>query len=183
MPNVISRARLSDQRVRAVRRLNAHNIRLLHLADVLSIYAILMAITAVMIAVRTDFDAGAHIGRYSWSYAIIAFLHLMVFYFGGLYDRERRLGSRPSLPRIVLLTWIASLLAGLASWLLGEFLVPRTVLVVFAVIAPIALSANRRLSRWLRLRAMGRRGCCSWATTRQSNWQNSTCRMLTTPLW
>jgi lipopolysaccharide/colanic/teichoic acid biosynthesis glycosyltransferase len=36
------------------------------------------------------------------------------------------------------------------SWLLGEFLIPRSILLAYALVAPLGLAANRRLSRWLR---------------------------------
>jgi FlaA1/EpsC-like NDP-sugar epimerase len=103
-----------------------------------------------MSLVRTDFNAWAHLPRYWWSYAIITALHLAVFYVGGLYDRDPRLGSRSGLPKIVMLVWLSSLIAGLVSWLLGEFLIPRSILLAYALVAPLGLAANRRLSRWLR---------------------------------
>lgn len=147
--------RLALQRVRVIRALNVRGIRMLHLADVAMMYLTLLAITGVLTLVLPGFNAWAHLSRYSWSYAVVALLHLAVFYFGGLYDRERRLGSRSGLPKIVALVWVGSLITGLVSWMLGEFLLPRTILVVFAVVAPLGLAANRWLSRWLRLRAEG----------------------------
>jgi exopolysaccharide biosynthesis polyprenyl glycosylphosphotransferase len=147
--------RLAIQRIRAIRALNVRGIRLLHLADVGMIYILLIAITGILTLLGPDFNAWAHLPRYVWSYAVVALLHLAVFYFGGLYDRERRLGQRPGLPKIVALVWVASSITGLISWLLGEFLLPRRILVVFALLAPLGLAANRWLSRRLRLSAEG----------------------------
>lgn len=147
--------RLALHRVRAIRAMNERGIRLLHLADVAVIYITLIAITGITSLLRSGFNAWAHMPRYVWSYAVIALLHLAVFYFGGLYDRERRLGSRSGLPKLVALVWVASLITGLLSWMLGEFLIPRSILVVFAVVAPVGLAANRWASRWLRLRTEG----------------------------
>jgi exopolysaccharide biosynthesis polyprenyl glycosylphosphotransferase len=147
--------RLALQRVRVIRALNLRGIRLLHVADVGMIYVTLIVITGVLTLLGPGFNAWAHLPRYVWSYAVVALLHLAVFYFGGLYDRERRLGQRPGLPKIVALVWVASLITGLISWLLGEFLLPRRILVVFALVAPLGLAANRWLSRRLRLRAQG----------------------------
>lgn len=147
--------RLAMQRVRAIRALNTRGIRLLHLADIATIYVVLLAVSALMTVTRRDFNALVHLDRYVWSYAVVALLHLAVFYFGGLYDRERRLGPRPGLPKIVALVWVASLLSGLISWMLGEFLLPRSILVAFAVVAPPVLAGNRWLSRRLRLDAEG----------------------------
>jgi exopolysaccharide biosynthesis polyprenyl glycosylphosphotransferase len=156
--------RLASQRIRVIRALNDRGIRLLHIADVGVIYLTLMAITIAMTVLRPGviswpsdqpFNAWANVDRYWWTYGAIALLHLAVFYFGGLYDREPRLGSRTSLPRIVTLVWVASLITGLVSWMAGEFLIPRSILVVFALVAPIGLAANRWFSRWLQLRTEG----------------------------
>jgi exopolysaccharide biosynthesis polyprenyl glycosylphosphotransferase len=147
---------LTNQRIRAIRALNTRGIRLLHIADVGVIYLTLMLITALM-AVFPRWNAWAHVGeRYWWSYGVIALIHLAVFYFGGLYDREPRLRSRISLPKIVTLVWLSSLIAGVGSLMLGEFLIPRSILVIFAMIAPAGIAANRLISRRLELHALGR---------------------------
>ncbi|HEX5994410.1 MAG TPA: exopolysaccharide biosynthesis polyprenyl glycosylphosphotransferase [Jiangellales bacterium] len=143
--------RWTTRRIRLIQALNDRGIRLLHLADIVVIYLTLIAVTGVLSVVRTDFNAWAHLPRYWWSYAIITALHLVVFYIGGLYDRDPRLGSRTGLPKIVMLVWLSSLIAGLVSWLLGEFLIPRSILLAYALVAPLGLAANRRLSRWLRM--------------------------------
>ncbi len=146
---------LTNQRIRAIRALNTRGIRLLHIADVTVIYLTLMLITAFM-AVFPRWNAWAHVGeRYWWSYGVIAFIHLAVFYFGGLYDREPRLRSRIRLPKIVALVWVSSLIAGVVSLMLGEFLIPRSILVIFAMVAPLGIAANRVISRRLQLHALG----------------------------
>ncbi len=143
--------RWATRRIRLIQALNERGIRLLHLADVTVIYLTLIAVTGVMSVVRTNFNAWAHLPRYWWSYAIITALQLAVFYAGGLYDRDPRIGNRSGLPKIVMLVWLSSLIAGLVSWLLGEFLIPRSILLAYALIVPLGLAANRRLSRWLRM--------------------------------
>ena len=154
MSTVILVDRLALHRVRAIRALNERGIRLLHFADAIVIYVTLIAITALTYLIP-GLNAWTDLPRYVWSYVIIALLQLAVFYFGGLYDRERRLGSRAGLPKLVALVWLGSLLTGLISWMLSEFLVPRSLLVVYALVAPIGLAANRWASRWLRLRTEG----------------------------
>ncbi|HEX6231978.1 MAG TPA: exopolysaccharide biosynthesis polyprenyl glycosylphosphotransferase [Jiangellaceae bacterium] len=143
--------RWASRRIRLIHALNDRGIRLLHLADVAVIYLTLLAVTGLLSLARTNFNAWVQLPRYWWSYAIITALHLAVFYVGGLYDRDPRLGSRSGLPKIVMLVWLSSLIAGLVSWLLGEFLIPRSILLVYTLVAPIGLAANRRLSRWLRM--------------------------------
>ena len=141
--------------MRALHALNLHGIRLLHMADLVAVYVTLLLVTAAATLIRTDFSAVWPDPRYLWSYMIVAVLHLAVFYFGGLYDREPRLGSRPRLPRIVALVAIASLVAGLISWMMGEFLIPRSILALVAVFTPLAVGFNRRVSRWLRFQREG----------------------------
>lgn len=145
----------SASRVRAIRALNRHGIRLLHLADLVLIYLTLFAITAAMIVVRPGFNAESYLDRYLWSYAVVAIVHLAVFEFGGLYDRERRLVIRSGSPQMVALVWLASLLVGVVSWIMGEFLIPRSVLLAYSIIGPLGLWANRRVSRRLRRRSEG----------------------------
>lgn len=135
--------------------MNRRGIRLLHVADLIIVYGLLFAITALMIEVRPAFNASSHLSRYAWSYAIVAIIHLAVFSFGGLYDRERRLVVPPSASRLITLVWLASLMIGVTSWLLGEFLIPRSVLVAYAIIGPIGLWVTRAISRRLRERNAG----------------------------
>jgi exopolysaccharide biosynthesis polyprenyl glycosylphosphotransferase len=148
---VTSADRWATQRIRLIHALNDRGIRLLHLADVAVIYLTLIAVTGLLSLVRPGFNAWAHLPRYWWSYAIITALQFAVFYVGGLYDRDPRLGNRSGLPKIVMLVWLSSLIAGLVSWLLGEFLIPRSILLAYALVAPLGLAANRRLSRRLRI--------------------------------
>jgi exopolysaccharide biosynthesis polyprenyl glycosylphosphotransferase len=141
--------------IRVIRALNRHGIRLLHLADFGLIYLILFALTGLMILIRPQFNAVAYLDRYAWSFAVVAAIHLLVFEFGGLYDRERRLAVRPASSRMVALVWLASLLVGVLSLMLGEFLIPRSILVAYSIIGPLGLWLNRRMSRQLRLRTDG----------------------------
>lgn len=142
-------------RVVVVRAMNRRGIRLLHVADLLLVYALLLLISAGMGMLRPNFKAFAHFDEYVWKYALVAVISLAVFSIGGLYDRERRVVVRPALPRMVTLVWTASLIVGLISWLLGDFLIPRSVLLGYAIIGPLALSATRRISRSLRERIEG----------------------------
>lgn len=145
----------SPPRLTVVRAMNRRGIRLLHVADLALVYVLLFMITLVMVTLRPGFNAVPHLPRYGWTYALIALIHLVVFELGGLYDRERRLVVRTSTSRVVTLVWIASLVVGLASWLMGEFLIPRSVLIVYAIIGPVGLWSNRWISRRLRERIDG----------------------------
>lgn len=152
---MVTSSRPRAWRVHAIRAMNARGVRLLHFADGVTVYATLWAITGLLIVIRPSFHAGAHVPRYVWSYALIAVIHLGIFYFGGLYDRERRMAGRSTSTPLVALVWIASLVVGLASWLLGEYLVPRSALILYALIGPLGLALNRRVARWLDRREHG----------------------------
>lgn len=149
-PSAVDRPRLT-----VVRAMNRRGIRLLHVADLVLVYVLLFLITLGMVPLRPGFNAMAHLSRYVWTYVIVAFIHLIVFEIGGLYDRERRLVVRPTTSRVITLVWVASLMVGLVSWLMGEFLIPRSVLVAYAVIGPLGLQVNRWISRRLRDRVNG----------------------------
>ena len=142
-------------RIRTISALNARGFRLLYLLDAVTVYLTLWLITLALIVVRTGFDAASYRERYAWTYLVIVGVHLAVFYFGGLYDRQRRLGARPTTARLVGSVWLASLLVGLISLLLGEFLVPRSVLLTYGLVGPLGLAANRWCARLLRLRSVG----------------------------
>ena len=145
----------SRARVIVVRAMNRRGIRLLHLADLVGVYAMLLVITAAMTVVRPNFKALLYFDQYAWKYALVAVISVIVFSISGLYDRERRLVVRPALPRMVTLVWVASLIVGLISWLLGDFLIPRSVLLGYAIVGPVGLWATRRISRNLRERVEG----------------------------
>lgn len=141
--------------VRTLARLNGYGFRLLHLLDAVVLYAELWLVTAVLVLLRNDFNATANAERYLWTYALIVVSHLAIFYAGGLYDRPPRVLARPILSRLVIAVWFTALLWGTVSLMLPQFPIPRSVLVVHAVLAPILLAVNRWGSDRLRRRRAG----------------------------
>jgi lipopolysaccharide/colanic/teichoic acid biosynthesis glycosyltransferase len=94
--------------------------------------------------------------QYALGYAAVVVIHVAVYYFGGLYEPEERLGVRAWMPRAVAQTAFALLLDALAALLTGRYFVPRFDLLVLAVVAPVGLAANRALARAARWRRFGR---------------------------
>lgn len=135
--------------------LNARGFRLLYLLDGAAILAVLWLATAVQWWLRADFDPSGYLGRYVWTFPLVVAVHLAVFYFGGLYDRTPRFLARPVATRLVTSVWLAALLVGSASLLLGDFPVPRSVLVALALVGPFVLAGNRWLVARLRRRREG----------------------------
>lgn len=85
-----------------------------------------------------------------WSgFAVATTIHMVVLYFGGLYDREDRLGSRSWLPRTAGLSTIAVGIDFAAATFIDRYLMPRLNLLVLFVVGSVLLAANRHLARRL----------------------------------
>ncbi|MDQ3974880.1 MAG: sugar transferase, partial [Actinomycetota bacterium] len=93
---------------------------------------------------------------YALGFLAATAIHLMVNYFGGLYEPELRLGLRPQLPRIMGLTLGAVVIVGFVELLAGRYVIPRGNLPALFLLGSLALAANRRAARELRLRRDGR---------------------------
>jgi exopolysaccharide biosynthesis polyprenyl glycosylphosphotransferase len=130
-------------------RLNAHGIRLLQPADALVLFGFMVAVSFVR------FERLVPADRYWGRFLIATVIFLTVFYFGGLYERELRLGSRPRLPRIVSLVGLGALVIAAVGQMTGQFLMPRANLLAFFVAASVGVAGNRRWSRWLRIQREG----------------------------
>jgi exopolysaccharide biosynthesis polyprenyl glycosylphosphotransferase len=139
-------------------RLNARGFRLLMVADT----AVLIGVMVLTMVARFGFTWPDYpLRHYAVGFAAAAALHLGVYYLGGLYERELRIGNRPQLPRITMLTLVAVLFDGAAALLTatpdapGRYLMPRANLAVLFVLGSMGLAANRRIARWLRRQREG----------------------------
>jgi lipopolysaccharide/colanic/teichoic acid biosynthesis glycosyltransferase len=139
-------------------RLNRRGFRLLMAADVLVIAVAIVTPMAVGVAVdrlRLSWPAS----YYVLGYMLALVLHFVSFYFGGLYEREQRLGSRPVLPRIVSMSIGAMLLVALTQQFTGVRteirVIPLSILLFVPVLVSIGLAGNRRIARSLRDRRDG----------------------------
>ena len=94
--------------------------------------------------------------HYVVGFAAATGLHMAVYYFGGLYEYEQRLGRPPWLPRATLLTLVAVGGDATVALLTGRYLMPRGNLVVLAAAASVLVSFNRWLARRVRSRRFGR---------------------------
>jgi lipopolysaccharide/colanic/teichoic acid biosynthesis glycosyltransferase len=89
------------------------------------------------------------------AFALAAGIHVVVSYFGGLYEPEPRLGRRPQLPRLAGITLIAVSIDVLVAFVTEQYLMPTINLGVLLLLAPVALAGNRWLARRQRLRREG----------------------------
>ncbi len=138
-------------------RLNARGFRMLQPLDATAVLGAIVVLHAVRFGLPR---AGEPWPTYPLHEYAVGFLGatvvlLAVFYFGGLYERELRLGSRPRLPQIVALTAIGILVWGAIALISGRYLIPRQNLAILAVVIPLVVAANRRWARWLRIQREG----------------------------
>lgn len=127
--------------------------RYLHIIDAATLFGLMAAITTV----RFGFDWPTYpLTHYVVGFAVATGLHMAVYYFGGLYEYEQRLGRPPWLPRATLLTLFAVGADATVTLLTGRYLMPRGNLVVLAGAASVLVSFNRWLARRVRTRRFGR---------------------------
>lgn len=132
--------------------LRARGFRTLFVADAIVLYGSMVGINLV----RFGFDWPTYpLSHYVVGFAIATVIHLVVGYFGGLYEHEPRLGQRVWLPRVAWITAIAVLLDGVAALVTDRYLMPRGNLVAFLGVATLALTGTRWLSRRLVRRRAG----------------------------
>lgn len=122
--------------------------RTLYVVDAVTLFGLMVAITVVRFGLDWPTYPRTH---YLIGFGVATFLHMTVYYFGGLYEFEQRLGNRPWLPRAMLLTFVAVAGDATVTLLTGRYLMPRGNLVVLAVAGAVLISFNRRGARRVRL--------------------------------
>jgi exopolysaccharide biosynthesis polyprenyl glycosylphosphotransferase len=149
---------------RLLGRLNRRGFRLLHVADAAALAAITVGTMLVRFGLRWP---NYQVWQYLASFAVTVAIFLLALYFGGLYEREPRLGSPAALPRIgrVVLgaggvTALLNLSTTGAARELGfttqrALPMPVTNLVVLMVLGSLLLAANRWWSQRSRSRREG----------------------------
>jgi len=145
-------------------RMNRRGFRLLHLADAF----VLGVITVLTMFVRFGTSWPSYsVPAYLVSFAVTVAIFLAAVYFGGLYEREPRLGSPPALPRIGRVVLgaggVTALINLAATGIAREFGVttqralpmPIINLLILMVVGSVLLAANRRLAQRSRSRREG----------------------------
>jgi exopolysaccharide biosynthesis polyprenyl glycosylphosphotransferase len=145
-------------------RLNRRGFRLVMLADAVVLYAIAVGTMLVRDGLQWR---NYPVWLYLVSFGFVTLLFIATLYFGGLYEREPRLGAPSVLPRAMrqtvgaggtfaLLTLILTPLANQLGLTTQRALpIPITNLVVLMILGAIAISANRRLTSVVRTRREG----------------------------
>ena len=143
----------AEAEVPVIAGLRRFGFRYLHLIDALTLFGLMIAITAARFGLDWPTYPPSH---YLGGFAIAVAIHMTVYYFGGLYEYEQRLGRPPWLPRAAMLTAVAVGIDGGVALLTGRYLMPRINLVVLLACASLLLASNRGLARSLRSRRFGR---------------------------
>ena len=149
---------------RFVRGLNRRGLRLVMFADVVALAAIVIG--SMLVRFGTDWPE-APVANYLGSFALAILVFVGSLYFGGLYEREPRLGAPPAFPRAGQQTLAAGgLVALLSLGLSGLFrelgigpqrALPFPILNLATLIAlgAPAIAVNRRLAHLVRTRREG----------------------------
>ena len=156
-------SRAPDPRLLA--RLNRRGLRLVMLADATALLAVMVG----MMLLRYGLPPWPQYPTWLYlvSFAVVLTIFLASLYFGGLYEREPRLGAAPVLPRVARQTLAAGGLVALLN--LGLTGAAREVglttaralpfpfinLGVLIVVGAVAVAANRGMVLWLRTRREG----------------------------
>lgn len=131
--------------------LGQYGFRYLQIADLLGILGVLVAVSFVRYGGPTPpISSDLALRGYVVAFVLTAATFVVVCYFGGAYEAELRLGSRPQLPRVAALATVAGLIVALVELLLGDFYVPRAILLALPLLAALVLAGNRRVARVLR---------------------------------
>jgi len=135
-----------------LRHLRTRGFRWLQIADAVVLLASMVGINFVRFGTHWPFYPLDH---YAIGFLVATTIHLVVYYFAGLYEPELRLGHRPWLPRVGSATIVAVLLDALAALVSGRYLMPRANLVALLIVASLLITANRRISHWIRIQRGG----------------------------
>lgn len=135
-----------------IRRLRRHGFRYLHAIDAVTLFALMVLITVA----RFGFDWPTYApSYYAAGFAIATAIHMTIYYFGGMYEYEQRLGLPSWLPKITLLTTIAVLASAAVGLAANRYLMPRGNLAALLVLGTVTISLNRWVARRLRSRRYG----------------------------
>ena len=151
---------------RLLGRLNRRGFRLVMVLDALAVLGLSVGIMAYRFGGPSGWPTYST-GAYALSFAVSTLIFIAAFYFGGLYEREPRLGGAAVLPRAARLSLAAGSFVALVNLALSGLLrqrgsligralpFPIPNLVALIVLAGIAVAVNRAIVHALRTRREG----------------------------
>ena len=136
----------------AITRLQSRGFRYLYLLDFI---ALMGSMTIVMLIRFGTGWPDTTIARHLTGFLAATAIFMIVFYLGGLYDRELRVGKKMWLPRVSGLTLIGLVASALIILPTDRYPIPRANLVFVGILVALWVTGNRQLSRMLRARRFG----------------------------
>lgn len=125
----------------------------MYTVDAVALFALMLLITLVRFGSSWP---NYSVNSYLIGFVIATAVYIVSSYFGGLYDRQHRLGNYSPLARALRISLVACLIMATLSLGAEQFLMPRLNLAVFAVTSAIVMTFNRWLARRVRTARFGR---------------------------
>jgi lipopolysaccharide/colanic/teichoic acid biosynthesis glycosyltransferase len=150
---------------RLLTRLNRRGFRLVMLLDGLAVLG--LSVLTMLVRFGVPPWPTYNLGEYAVSFVVATLIFLFAFYFGGLYEREPRLGGSAVLPRAARLSLAAGSFVALLNLVLGGLLrqtgdflgralpFPIPNLLAVIALAGVAVAINRGVVHDLRTRREG----------------------------
>ena len=124
--------------------------RWLYIVDALGVFLVLVVVMSIRFGMDWPEPAA------SWTGIVVAtVLVQVVFYFGGLYEKQMRLGQRMWFSRVAGLTLVGLAVSAVLVLPTGRYPVPRANLPAVGVLVALVATGSRGLSRRLRAGRFG----------------------------
>ena len=124
--------------------------RWLYVVDMLGVFSVLVIVMAIRFGMDWPEPAASWTGI-----AVATVLVQVVFYFGGLYEKQMRLGQRMWFSRVAGLTLVGLAVSAVLVLPTGRYPVPRANLPAVGVLVALIATGSRDLSRRLRAGRFG----------------------------
>ena len=124
--------------------------RWLYVVDALGVFSILVVVMVIRFGMDWPEPAASWTGI-----AVATVLVQVVFYFGGLYEKQMRLGQRMWFSRVAGLTLVGLAVSAVLVLPTGRYPVPRANLPAVGVLVALIATGSRDLSRRLRAGRFG----------------------------
>ena len=124
--------------------------RWLYVVDALGIFSVLVVVMVIRFGMDWPEPAASWMGS-----AVATVLVQVVFYFGGLYEKQVRLGQRMWFSRVAGLTFVGLAVSAVLVLPTGRYPVPRANLPAVGVLVAFFATGSRELSRRLRAGRFG----------------------------
>ncbi len=118
-------------------------------------FLVLMAVLFGSILIRFGTEWPKSFTSYFVGFLIASSLHLLVYYFGEIYELAPRIGAKLWLPKVTALTTIAVFIEATAALITDYYLMPRGNLLLLWVFGSLGVTFNRWFASKLRVRRYG----------------------------